>query len=96
MPKGYLVTVYRAVSDPEKVAAYAKLAGSAIQAAGGRFIARGPAVEAYEAGIKNRTVVVEFDDLPAALALYHSPAYQEALAALGSGAERDMRIVEGV
>jgi uncharacterized protein (DUF1330 family) len=96
MPKGYLVTQYRSVSDPDKVAAYAKLAAPAIQAAGGRFIVRGPAVEAYEAGIKQRTVVVEFDDLEAAKALYNSPAYQEAIAALDGGAERDMRVVEGV
>ena len=96
MAKGYLVTAYRSVSDPEKVAAYAKLAGPAIEAAGGRFIVRGPAAEAYEAGLLNRTVVVEFDNLEAAKALYTSPAYQEAIAALGNGAERDMRVVEGV
>lgn len=96
MPKGYLVTVYRSISDPDKVAAYAKLATPAIQAAGGRFVVRGSAVESYEAGTKNRTVVVEFDSLEAARALYPSVAYQEALAALGEGADRDMRIVEGV
>jgi uncharacterized protein (DUF1330 family) len=96
MPKAYLVVQYHTVSDPDKVAAYAKLAPAAIQAAGGRFLARGPAVEAYEGGIKQRTVLVEFPDLASARSLYNSPAYQEALAALGSGAERDMRIVEGV
>ena len=96
MPKGYLVTQYRSISDPEKVAAYAKLAGPAIQAAGGRFIIRGPAVEAYESGVKQRTVVVEFDSIEAAKGLYHGVAYQEALSALDGGADRDMRIVEGV
>ena len=96
MPKGYLVTTYRSISDPDKLAAYAKLAGPAIQAAGGEFIIRGLAAEAYEAGVKNRTVVVQFDSLEAAKALYPSPAYQEALAALGDGAVRDMRVVEGV
>ena len=96
MPKGYLVTQYRSISDPLKVAAYAKLAGPAIQAGGGRFIVRGPAIEVYEEGLKERTVVVEFDSLDAARALYATPAYQEAVAALGDGAKRDMRIVEGV
>ena len=95
MPKGYLVTQYRSISDPDKLAAYAKLAGPAIQAAGGQFIVRGPAVEAYEAGILSRTVVIEFSSLEAAKALYHTPAYQDAVAALGDGAERDMRVVEG-
>jgi hypothetical protein len=32
----------------------------------------------------------------AALAAHDSPGYQAALKALGHGAERDMRIVEGV
>jgi uncharacterized protein (DUF1330 family) len=96
MPKAYLVTQYRSVSDPDKVAAYAKLATGAIQAAGGRFLARAPASEAYEAGLQQRTVIIEFPDLQTARALYGSPAYQEALAALGNGAERDMRVVEGV
>ena len=94
MPKGYLVSVYRAISDPDKLAAYAKLAGPAIQAVGGRFIVRGMPVDVHEAGIKERTVVVEFPSIEIARGLYAMPAYQEAIAALGDGAERDMRIVE--
>ena len=96
MPKAYLVVQYHAISDPEKLAAYSKLAGPAIVAAGGRFIARGVAVDAYEAGKLERTVVAEFPDLAAAKALYATPAYQEAVKALDGAAERDMRIVEGV
>jgi uncharacterized protein (DUF1330 family) len=96
MPKAYLVTTYRSISDTEKLAAYARLAAPAVQAAGGRFIARGPASAAYEHGLKERTVLVEFDDLATALRLYDSPAYRGALAALGDGAVRDMRVVEGV
>jgi uncharacterized protein (DUF1330 family) len=96
MPKAYLVVQYHAVNDPEKMAAYAKLAGPAIEAAGGRFLIRGVAAEAYEAGKLQRTVVVEFPDLATARALYTTPAYAEALRAFDDGAERDMRIVEGV
>ena len=96
MPKGYFLSVYRDVRDPEKVAAYGRLAGPAIAAAGGRFIVRGQATQTHEAGLMQRTVVVEFPSLQQAMALYESPAYQEALAELGSGAERDIRIVEGV
>ncbi len=96
MPKAYMLSAYHSVSDPEKLAAYAKLAGPAIQAGGGRFIARGPAARAMEGGLMQRTVIVEFDSLDAALALYDRPDYQEAVRVLDGGAERDMRIVEGV
>ena len=96
MAKAYWVTAYRDVHDPAKVAAYAKLAGPAIEAAGGRFIARGPAAQVYEAGIAQRTVVIEFDSVSQAASAYGSAAYRAALAALGDGAERDVRIVEGV
>ena len=53
-------------------------------------------VEAHEAGLHQRTVIVEFDSYDIALAAHESEAYQKALQALGSGAERDYRIVEGV
>ena len=96
MAKGYWITAYRRISNPEKLAAYAKLAGPAIAAAGGRFLARGGAAKVYEAGIAERTVLIEFDSVEKASATYESQAYRQALAALGDGAERDIRIVEGV
>ena len=96
MPKAYLVVQYHAISDPEKLAAYSKLAGPAIIAAGGRFLVRSVAAEAYERGQLQRTVVAEFPDLAAAKALYTTPAYREAIKALDGAAERDMRIVEGL
>ena len=96
MTKAYWVTSYRSIDNPDKLAAYAKLAGPAIAAAGGKFLVRGPAVAAWEAGILQRVVVIEFENLDAARAAHDSPAYQEALAALGDGAVRDMRVVEGV
>jgi uncharacterized protein (DUF1330 family) len=68
----------------------------AMQAAGGRFLVRGMPAKVYELGMNERTVVVEFESLAKALATYESPAYQEALRALGKDAvERDMRVVEG-
>ena len=96
MSKTYWVSTYRAVKNADKVAAYAKLAGPALTAAGGRFLARGTPSIAYELGIKERTVLIEFDSVAQATAAHDSPAYQEALAALGDGADRDIRIVEGV
>lgn len=96
MAKGYWIAAYHSVSDPEKLAAYAKLAGPAIEAGGGKFLARGTAAHAYEAGIIQRAVVIEFPSVAAAAATHDSAGYKAALNALGDGAKRDMRIVEGV
>ena len=96
MPKGYFLSIYREVRDPAKVAAYVRLSGPAIEAAGGRFLIRKEAIQAHEAGLRQRTVVVEFPSVHDAMQLYESPAYKEALAELGDGAERDIRIIEGV
>lgn len=96
MPKAYWVTCYRSISDPQKLAAYAKLAPVAIAPFGGRYLARGTAAAAYEAGQKERIVMSEFPSVAKAIAAYESPAYQNALQALGNGAVRDIRIVEGL
>lgn len=96
MAKAYWVSAYRAIHDAEKMAAYAKLAGPAITAGGGRFLARGVPAEVYEAGLRERVVLIEFDSLAQAKATHDSPDYQAALAALGDGAERDLRFVEGL
>jgi uncharacterized protein (DUF1330 family) len=96
MAKGYWVGAYRKIHSAEKLARYAELAGPAVAAAGGKFLSRGGAIEVHEAGLPERTVVVEFDSFAQARAAYKSPLYQEALAALADGAERDVRIVEGV
>ncbi|WP_219212281.1 DUF1330 domain-containing protein [Variovorax boronicumulans] len=96
MAKAYWVSAYRAVKDADKLAAYAALAGPAITAGGGRFLARGLPAEVYEFGLAQRTVLIEFDSVEQAKSVHDSPAYQAALDALGDGAERDLRIVEGV
>src|SRR5258708_37057173 len=96
MPKAYSGVRYREIRDQAKWEAYAKLASVAMQQAGGRFTARGLPAKVYEKGLNQRTVVVEFDSLAKALAAHDSPGYQEALKALGNGAERDFRIVEGI
>jgi uncharacterized protein (DUF1330 family) len=96
MAKAYWITCYREISDPAKLAAYAKLAGPSIEAAGGRILARGTAAHTYEAGQLERTVLIEFDSVEHAIAAHDSPSYQRALAALAGGAVRDVRIVAGV
>ena len=96
MAKAYWIAFYRSISNPEKLAAYAKLAGPAIQAMGGRFLARGGVAKTYEAGLDQRTVMIEFDSVQQAIAAHDSADYQRALQALGNGAERDIRIVESI
>jgi uncharacterized protein (DUF1330 family) len=96
MGKGYIVVTYRSIKDQDKWAAYAKLAVPAVQKAGGRFLVRAMPSRVHELGMKERVVIVEFDNVHKAMSAHDTPAYQEALKALGDGAERDFRIVEGV
>ncbi len=96
MAKAYWIAAYRSISDAEKLAEYAKLAAPAIAAGGGKFLARGTAAKTYEAGVLQRTVIIEFESVAAAIATHDSPGYQAALKALHGAAERDLRIVEGV
>ncbi len=96
MKKGYWVVVYRSVPDEAAVKAYGGLALPAVEAFGGRFLTRSTSqIQTHEAGLQLRTILVEFDSYEMALAAHESEAYQKALQALGSGAERDFRIVEG-
>ena len=96
MAKAYWISCYRKIIDPARLAAYAKLAGPAIEAGGGRFLARAVAAKAYEDGQAERTVVIEFDSLEQAIATHDSADYRAALAALDGGVVRDLRIVPGV
>jgi len=97
MPKAYWIAAYHEVRDEERLMAYAELAGPAIAAGGGRFLARGTASAAYEAGMMQRTIVIEFPSVDAAVACHDSDAYQKALDALGDDSvTRDMRVVQGV
>ncbi len=95
MAKGYWVACYREVKDGEALENYSALATSAIAAAGGRFLSRGTAVAAHEAGWLERSVIVEFDSVAEAIAAYNTDAYQKAVAAMNHGVERDFRILEG-
>jgi uncharacterized protein (DUF1330 family) len=96
MAKAYWVVCYRSISNPDAVAAYAKLAGPALAAQGARYLVRNVPAKTYEAGLKQRSVVIEFDSVEAAVAAHDSAGYQEALKLLNNAAERDFRIIEGV
>jgi len=96
MAKGYWVVCYHAIKDPEALAAYARLATPAIEAAGGRYLARGTPAVVHEQGIKQRTVLIEFESLAKAIAAHDGAGYQAALKALGNAVQREMRIIEGL
>lgn len=96
MPKAYWVATYRSVKNQAALAEYAKLSGPAIRAAGGRILARGLPSKVYEAGMEQRTVLIEFDSVAAAIAAHDSPAYQAAMKALSDAVVRDIRIIEAV
>ena len=96
MAKGYWINMFRSVSDPASVEAYRKLAGPVMEKAGAKFLVRGNPTKAYEHGAMERVVVIEFESVEKAIAVHDSPGYQAALKALGNGAVRDLRIVEGL
>jgi uncharacterized protein (DUF1330 family) len=94
MAKAYWIAAYRSVRDPDALAAYAKLGGPALQQFGGRVLARGVPAQVYDGGLKERTVLIEFDSVEQAVAAHDSAAYQEALRVLGNAVDRDLRIIE--
>lgn len=96
MAKGYWINCFRSIKDQAKVDAYRKLAGPVMESVGAKFLVRGDPSKVYEAGIVGRVVVIEFESVAKAIEAHDSPGYQAALQALGDGAERDLRIVEGV
>ncbi len=95
MPKGYWIITFRAVTDPPKLAAYVEIAGPVLARAGVKFIVRGMPVKVYEAGVQERTVVIEFESVAQAIEVYESAEYQRSVEALGDGAEREVRIIAG-
>jgi uncharacterized protein (DUF1330 family) len=96
MKKGYWEVAYRSISGESAVKVYGTLALPAVGSFGGRFLTRSTSqIQTHEAGLQQRTILVEFDSYEIALAAHETEAYQKSLQALGSGAERDFRIVEG-
>ena len=96
MKKGYIISAHRSVADPQKRDAYLKLATPAIKKGGGRILASTENIIVKENGIKERTVLIEFDSFDKAIKAYESADYQEALKALDGGSDRDFRIFEGL
>jgi uncharacterized protein (DUF1330 family) len=96
MGGAYWISTVTAVRDADRLEAYVRLAAPALRDAGGRLLARGRPAAAFEGGTTARTTLLEFGSVEAAVAAYHSVAYQEALRVLGDGADREIRIVPAV
>jgi uncharacterized protein (DUF1330 family) len=94
--KGYWVVCYQSVSDESVLPEYAKAAKPAVAAAGGRQLVAGKPAKTHEAGLDQRTVVIEFESVEAAIAAFESDGYKAALKVFNNAAKRDFRIVEGV
>lgn len=95
MSKGYWITFYRKIINADAMASYAKLAGPAIEAGGGKFLIRSMPVKTYDDGLNERVVVIEFPSVEQAVATFESPKYQAAAKVLAGAVERDIRIVQG-
>ena len=97
MAKAYWVVCYKSISNPDALAAYAKLAGPSIQASGGRFLVRGGKVENLEGDwAPKRFVMAEFPSVERAKEWWSSPEYAEAKALRHATAKSQMIVVEGV
>jgi uncharacterized protein (DUF1330 family) len=96
MPKGYFVSAHRSEADPEKRAAYLKLAGPAIQKYNGKILASTNKIKVFEDGKVEQTVLIEFESFEKAVECIDSKEYQDALLALDGGANRDCRVFEGL
>ena len=77
MAKAYWVAIYRSTPNPEAHAAYVKLAVPALTAHGAHFLARGAPAQTYEAGLKERIVIVEFDSVADAIVTHDSRAIRQ-------------------
>lgn len=84
------------VTDPEAYGKYAELAGPAIEAHGGRFLARAGRYVQFEGNDRARNVVVEFPTLEKAVECYHSDAYSAARSHAENASVRDLMVVEGI
>ena len=93
MPQAFWIAHVH-VTDAEADVKYATLAGPAIAAHGGNFLARGGRFVQLEGNPRERNVVAVFPSLEKAVECYNSPAYSAARAHAAGACERDLMVVE--
>ena len=96
MTKVYQVVIYHEISNQEKLAAYAELAGPAMKSSGATFLARGIPYLVREEGAATRTVLIEWPSREAADSGYNSAGYQEAIRVLDGAAKREFRYIDAL
>ena len=94
--KGYVVCVYKNISNEDKLKEYATKARAAVENYKGKFLIRGGKSKINEGESSPRTVIIEFPSFDQANEFYQSDEYQEAHSILKGHAERQFQIVEGV
>ena len=93
--KGYVVCVYKNITNEEKLKEYAVKARAAVERFNGKFLIRGGKSTLKEGERSPRTVVIEFPSYDEAISFYQSKEYQDAHSILKNHAERQFQIVEG-
>ena len=93
--KGYVVCVYKSISNEEKLKEYAVKAKAAVEKYEGRFVIRGGKTTTNEGEKSPRTVVIEFSSYDKANSFYNSQEYQEAHDVLKGHAKRHHQTIEG-
>ena len=94
--KGYVVCVYKNITNEEKLKEYAVKAKIAVEKYKGKFLIRGGKNRTNEGIDSPRTTVLEFPNYKTAIEFYDSSEYQEALNVIRDHAVRHHQIVEGI
>ena len=94
--KGYVVCVYKSISNEEKLKEYAIKARAAVEKYKGKFLIRGGKSKSNEGEKSPRTVVIEFDSYEEANKFYQSKEYRDAHAILKGFVDRQHQIIEGI
>ena len=93
--KGYVVCVYKNITNEKKLSEYAVKAKAAVEKFKGNFIVRGGKTTTNEGEKSPRTVVIEFPSFDEANKFYKSKEYQAGWAIAKKTTLRHMQIVEG-
>ena len=93
--KGYVVCVYKIISNEEKLKEYAVKARAAVEKYKGKFLIRGGKSFNNEGEKSPRTVVIEFPSYDLANSFYNSKEYQNAHSILKGYAVRQHQTIEG-
>ena len=93
--KGYVVCVYKSISNEEKLKEYAVKAKAAVEKYKGKFLVRGGKSISNEGEKSPRTVIIEFPSYDEASSFYNSKEYQDAHSILKGYAMRQHQTVEG-